>query len=1519
MKIAEYVFNTEIDTLPIFNADFKYTYSDTINEDGTTTRIIESNIRPTLIDFSFKTGLIRINELDTSKVTSCYAMFRSCTNLVYVKITNVTESRELQGMFMDCSNLETIEGMELWDTSKNESCAAMFSGCKKIKNINVSNFNMVKVQAIGAMFRSCYELTDIDLSKWQTPNVQYLAGVFTDCRALTKLDVSSFNTECFGQAGQFASLCTNLKEVNLSNWVLNEKNSIRLDSSSNSLVITYFFYKTNNVNKLIMENTDYFTVNKIIETLPTRTTSNPGLIILSMEEELDDALRTKASKKYWNIEYEQKPHEYVIAAYKFDATKANLIPSFNKEFTDYTYEDTQVQNYTQRIIKSTQLPTKIKFGTEDLSAKESSSLICLTQCATKELDDCANMFKNCNNLTDTLFYLFDNYKVKNFYSMYEGCSKFDMLVRFLCENEVEDVRNMFKGCSSLWNASLYDLKITENTLVEGIFKNCSSLRTLTNYPLSINCLAKELPQKSLYNYGEILFKDSSEGLNCSEDLTQRHWYADDVNNKVDLFVMMGQSNMEGQSETYKTFDVPDYQSCTHLFLKNEFSQVRHPFGENINVLGNPYELGYYQLEGCVGCETGLPYGSLSPHFASKYYETTKIPTLLTQCTCGATTVAEWLPGHKHGRYDLVVDKINKSVNAIESELSRNVRGKYLVWLQGESDGIYRTGTTKYKERFLQLWNKLKEDCGLEKCFIIRVAKFRPNKYNDKPIIEAQEQLALENDDIFMVTRITGYLEHPDENPENPTIQDGVTEGYPYVDHYTWEGYKLVGETAGERIGAYINTGIMPTLEDEPYVGEITSSSEMIITEYKFDNTIYENYIPQFNEGFTYRCFDTVADNITTRKIIASSLPTVIRFGGHYTYDEIEDGTTATPREQCLLEVKSINMEGVTDVTCMFCWCENLTSIPSLSFSNVTSVYSMFYRCKSLEYIDMKNYDLSQVTNAENFVWNCPNLKLIDATGINLSNVENMFTMFIGSNSLTEIRGYEDWNTQSATCMTSLFYQCNKFTDLNLSNWSVDNVTSTWMMFKGCVGLVNLDLSNWNLSSCNEFSDMFDGCNSLSKVIIKNSDYTTVNKIISVLPTKTESNPGTLILDGLDNVPELDKTTANSKHWNIIEYKIVEYKFNSEVLPIFNEGYSYDYSDTQDENGNTIRTITGVGIPTSITFANSTSLLEVLDIDISETEDCYTMFENCTSLTSVTLGNKPTPKLQSMERMFNKCSKLVNIDFGGLTTENLKFLSATFSDCTSLETLDIGNWNAEKIEALSATFRRCSKLKNLDLSKWNCKNLMYLSGTFANCSNLTQLDISKWDTRNVNTINQCFYGCSKLTSLDLNGWLIAQECDFAYAFGNCTSLSLLDISNFHIIGTKTSKMFQSADKLEIIGMLYCDKDTCEKVRSLLSNIENLQRNIYVYDTNASRYTSDIYVLFKKYNKQVIEIRLPQQLKVNDKLYWDESKNRYCINSDGQIIETNITNKIPIRLHNPYTKITTSNNVEPANITIRIAKE
>ena len=555
--------------------------------------------------------------------------------------------------------------------------------------------------------------------------------------------------------------------------------------------------------------------------------------------------------------------------------------------------------------------------------------------------------------------------------------------------------------------------------------------------------------------------------------------------------------------------------------------------------------------------------------------------------------------------------------------------------------------------------------------------------------------------------------------------------------------------------------------------EIIALDQYKIAEYKFNNTLY-NLIPEFNAEFTDYTYEDIVDGeVTTRTIYSKHLPTIVRFG--------TGNASSTNRENSLLEIIELKTDNLTTMSYMFANCENLT------------------------YINSSNW--------------------------NTSNVTEMIWLFVRCRSLRTVEGINNWDTKKVTNIDSVFSGCRSLTSLDLSNWNTSQVADIGWMFDNCNSLISLDLSNWNTANVEYIEGIFTECTSLKEVTMYNSDVNSINKIISTLPTRTADSRGTLQITGVDDITQVNTDTAESKFWNVesgFKIKVAEYKFtnSSDLVPVFNEGFVYNYEDVIDST-TTIRTVYSTELPTKISFNGSTILLEILYLDSSNITDAsnmfygctkltnivgikdwdvrkvttmYTMFTSCTSLTeldlsnwepsslttmygmfykcskitSIKLGKGDTPVLESTEGMFNSCMELLNIDFGGLNTSNVNNMGGTFSDCRKLKSLDISHWDVSKVTNFGAIFRRCNSLLELNLRNWDLSSADSITSMFESCSSLVTLELSDLVVDKVESLSGVFQMCSNLTTLNLNGWHLKENVSITNLFNKCDKLKIVNM-------------------------------------------------------------------------------------------------------------------------------------------------
>ena len=120
------------------------------------------------------------------------------------------------------------------------------------------------------------------------------------------------------------------------------------------------------------------------------------------------------------------------------------------------------------------------------------------------------------------------------------------------------------------------------------------------------------------------------------------------------------------------------------------------------------------------------------------------------------------------------------------------------------------------------------------------------------------------------------------------------------------------------------------------------------------------------------------------------------------------------------------------------------------------------------------------------------------TNLNLSNfktqnVTNMRSMFNNCSSLINL-DLSNFNTLNVTNMNYMFEYCEKLTNLNLSYFNTQNVTQMSGMFKNCEKLTNLNLSNFNGLNIIDISSMFKNCKELKNLNLSNFNIQTDTKI-----------------------------------------------------------------------------------------------------------------------------------------------------------------------------------------------------------------------------------------------------------------------------------------------------------------------------------------------------------------------------------------------------------------------------------------
>ena len=163
-----------------------------------------------------------VSSFNTSNVTKMYGMFEGCSSLTSLNLGenfNTNKVITMSSMFEGCSSLTSLDLGDKFDTSNVTNMESMFANCSSLTSIDLGeNFDTSNVTRMSYMFYGCSSLTSIDLGdKFDTSNVTGMYSMFRNCSSLTSIDLSNFNTnKVTGMRDMFNS-CSRLETIYASN------------------------------------------------------------------------------------------------------------------------------------------------------------------------------------------------------------------------------------------------------------------------------------------------------------------------------------------------------------------------------------------------------------------------------------------------------------------------------------------------------------------------------------------------------------------------------------------------------------------------------------------------------------------------------------------------------------------------------------------------------------------------------------------------------------------------------------------------------------------------------------------------------------------------------------------------------------------------------------------------------------------------------------------------------------------------------------------------------------------------------------------------------------------------------------------------------------------------------------------------------------------------------------------------------------------------------------------------------
>ena len=445
-----------------------------------------------------------------------------------------------------------------------------------------------------------------------------------------------------------------------------------------------------------------------------------------------------------------------------------------------------------------------------------------------------------------------------------------------------------------------------------------------------------------------------------------------------------------------------------------------------------------------------------------------------------------------------------------------------------------------------------------------------------------------------------------------------------------------------------------------------------------------------------------------------------------------------------INLKNLDTSRDTNMNKMFSYCKGLTKldVSGLDTSQVTDMDAMFAVCINLTNIPVSNFNTSKVKDMHSMFDSCFKLQSLDLSMFDTSNVTNFGYMFSGDKVMSTLHLTDNFVTEKAKDISGIFNDCEKLSNINVSNWNVSNVTSTEKAFANNFLLKSLDLSNWDMSNCENSQMMFYSDTALTS--IGNTSNWNVSKI-----TTTHS-----MFEGCSKLQSL-----NTSKWVFSNLTNADSMFsNCQVL-------------TKLDTSNW-----GMGKVIYFGF----------------------LFNNCYALTSLNVSKWDTSNANIFNAMFNECVNLTNIDVSNWKTSNVTQAVNTFLDCKKLTQVAVQNWDMSNVSQLSGMFAYCSGITSLDISKWNAPKLIEINNTFNGLTKCTSIKIKGMYAPNIDTCINTFLDCKSLTSLDLSGLGMSKATSFNGMFGRMSNITSINLSGWSTSNvTDTTNMFTECRKLKTI--------------------------------------------------------------------------------------------------------------------------
>ena len=169
------------------------------------------------------------------------------------------------------------------------------------------------------------------------------------------------------------------------------------------------------------------------------------------------------------------------------------------------------------------------------------------------------------------------------------------------------------------------------------------------------------------------------------------------------------------------------------------------------------------------------------------------------------------------------------------------------------------------------------------------------------------------------------------------------------------------------------------------------------------------------------------------------------------------------------------------------------------------------------------------------------------------------------------------------------------------------------LFKDCENLESVDLTNvHNPEVIKHTDDMLNGCSNLNSVNMSNLNTSGIETASNMFKDIPQLSDEEWHYDGT-NYTGFELTEDETNYNGIFPWSdssvvaVYTMTTGANVIPIFNEGFNYEITDTDNGDGTITRVLTSIESPTELSFQNNSDIITVGYLDTSKITTMDSMF------------------------------------------------------------------------------------------------------------------------------------------------------------------------------------------------------------------------------------------------------------------------------------------------------------------------